>query len=136
MQIITFDQVANPHRIHIPEWGIQNLNGYKPITNYWQFSFLADMEYMTNANAIKEFYAQALNHAKADYMKLTELVLVLNHKIWFYHALTEESTVRNDMKVHFFELSHIYDKLWRRADKYAYDNLKGEELTYFYQTTD
>lgn len=34
------------------------------------------------------------------------------------------------------EYAEIYNELYRKADSYAIDNLKGEELDYFYSTTD
>ena len=34
------------------------------------------------------------------------------------------------------EYSRLYDKLWRELDQWCIDNLKGEELKYYYKTTD
>lgn len=34
------------------------------------------------------------------------------------------------------ELATLYNSLWEKADAYACENLKGEELSYFYRTTD
>lgn len=30
----------------------------------------------------------------------------------------------------------LYDALWRQADQYAVENLKDEELSYYYDVTD
>ena len=30
----------------------------------------------------------------------------------------------------------LYNSLWEKADLYAVENLKGEELDYFYEVTD
>ena len=49
--------------------------------------------------------------------------MVLNHKIWQHYNHNEP-------------LAKLYNTLWERADQYAMENLKGDELTYFYQTTD
>ena len=49
--------------------------------------------------------------------------MVLNHKIWQHYQKNET-------------LAALYDTLWREADEWACDNLKGDELSYFYQTTD
>ena len=54
---------------------------------------------------------------------LTELVMVLNWKIFRWYK-------RND------KLAMVYNELWEKADTYAIENLKGEELSYFYRTTD
>jgi hypothetical protein len=51
------------------------------------------------------------------------LVLVLNHKIW-QHYKTKPN------------VAALYDTLWRQADQYAVENLKDEELSYYYDVTD
>ena len=53
----------------------------------------------------------------------TELVLVLSHKIW-QHYKTKPN------------VAALYDALWRQADQYAVENLKDEELSYYYDVTD
>lgn len=55
---------------------------------------------------------------------MTELVMVLNWKIWMFHDLGNESMAR------------LYDELWQDAEKVAVETLKGDDLKYFYQTTD
>ena len=54
---------------------------------------------------------------------LTELVLVLNHKIWQYYETRPE-------------FATLYNSLWEQADQYAVENLKDDELSYFYDVTD
>ena len=55
---------------------------------------------------------------------LTELVMALNWKIW------EHFNAGND------GFAEVYNELWEKADAYAMDNLKDEELSYFLRTTD
>lgn len=33
-------------------------------------------------------------------------------------------------------IARVYDKLWRKADEWAQENLHGKELQYFYEVTD
>lgn len=73
--------------------------------------------------AVKDTYKRAFNEWKHDYVYLTELVMILNWKIWEHY---EKNT----------ELARLYNNLWQEADGYACNNLKGEELSYFYHTTD
>lgn len=73
--------------------------------------------------AVKDTYKRAFNEWKHNYAYLTELVMVLNWKIWEHY----ENNVN---------LVKIYNELWQEADEYACNNLKGEELSYFYHTTD
>lgn len=49
--------------------------------------------------------------------------MVLNHKIWQHYESNKP-------------LAKVYNDLWERADLYASENLTGDELTYFYDTTD
>ena len=55
---------------------------------------------------------------------LTALVIVLNHKIWQHYEAENN------------ELTSLYDELWKKADQYACDTLKGEALEYFLEVTD
>ena len=49
--------------------------------------------------------------------------MILNWKIWQYYG-------KND------GLAIVYNELWQKADTYACEHLKGEELSYYYSTTD
>ena len=98
-----------------------NINGYETMTTFWDDFTIADA---FGANAIKDTYNRAFEEWKSNYKYLTELVLVLNWKLWQHYE-------QNDMA-----LAELYNDLWQQADIYAYENLKGEELKYFYETTD
>lgn len=92
---------------------------YKQITTFFQDFSIADA---FGVNAIKDTYKRAFKEWKNDYKYLTELVMVLNWKIWQWNG-------NND------EYARLYDELWTEADRYACENLKGEELSYFYRIT-
>lgn len=95
--------------------------GYKQITTFFEDFSIADNY---GLNAIKDTYKRALESAKAlGYKYLTELVMILNWKAW-EHAEHDK------------EKSELYISLYEEADTYALDNLKGEELSYFLDTTD
>lgn len=89
-------------------------------TTFWQDFDIADK---FGVAAIKDTYNRAFNEWKTDYRYLTELVMVLNHKCWFYYE-------RND------EYCELYAELFHLADNYAIDNLKGKELEFFLEVTD
>ena len=74
-------------------------------------------------DAIRDTYNRAFNEWKTDYEYLTELVLILNWKIWQHYE-------------HNNDMAELYNSLWQEADTYARDNLKGQELAYFYRVTD
>ncbi len=109
--------------MYIFKWNIENLTGYQPKTTFWQDFSIADCFYETDALSVVETFNRAFNEWKHDYIYLTELVMVLNHKIW-QHYKTNPS------------LAQTYQGLWEVADEYACKNLKGKELEYFYKTTD
>lgn len=93
---------------------------YKPITTFFQDFSIADK---FGVSAIKDTFKRAFKEWKTDYKFLTELVMVLNWKCNYYYG-------------HNSEYAELYNNLWEEADAYACDNLKGEELSYFYRTTD
>lgn len=99
---------------------IRNLNGYETITTFWEDFSIADK---FGINAVKDTFNRAFNEWKGNYKYLTELVLVLNHKIWQHYEKNEA-------------LARVYNDLWEKADLYACNNLKGEELSYFYRILD
>ena len=104
----------------IEKWNIEEETGYKPITTFWEDFTIADK---FGIDAIKDTYNRAFNEWKNDYKYMTELCLVLNHKIWRYY---EEK--RN--------LAAVYNDLWMKLDEYLSNTLKGEELDYYYRITD
>ena len=94
--------------------------GYTQITTFFEDFSIADN---FGVNAIKDTYKRAFAEWKDNYKYLTELVMVLNWKSWqHYH--------KND------EYAKLYVELYEKADAYACENLKGDELAYYYKTTD
>lgn len=96
------------------------MNGYQSKTTFMLDFSIADR---FGVDAVRDTYKRAFKEWKANYEYLTELVIVLNLKIWEYYQSDED-------------LAKLYDELWRKTQDYAYKTLKGEELTYFFQCTD
>ncbi len=90
-------------------------------TTFWSDFSIADR---FGVAGIKDTYKRAFAEWKDDYVYLTELVIVLNHKIWQHWEDGNEDVAR------------IYNELWMKADGYAMEHLKGDELNYFIRTTD
>ena len=97
-------------------------NGYEMTTTFWEDFSIADI---FGIEAIKDTFNRAFNEWKTDYIYLTELVIVLNYKIWFWYERNGEC-----------EQSTLYNELWSKADAYAIDNLHGEEKDFFLRITD
>ena len=86
-------------------------NGYELQTTFWNDFSIAD-----------RFGLSAIQDT-LNYKYLTELVLVLNHKIWQYYETRPE-------------IATLYNTLWAQASQYAMEYLKDDELSYYYDVTD
>ena len=75
-------------------------------------------------NAMKDTFNRAFKEWKNDARYLTELVMVLNHRCWYWYDAGRMA------------LSKIYSDLFYKAQGYAYDHLKGDELKFFLEVTD
>lgn len=95
-------------------------SNYEFKTTFWSDFSIADRY---GIPAIKDTYNRAFQEWKDNYIYLTELVLVLNWKIWQWYE-TRES------------YAEVYNDLWEKADQYAMENLHDEEMNYFINTTD
>lgn len=102
------------------KWNITELNGYEPMTTFWEDFSTAD-EF--GNSAIRDTFDRAFEEWKTNYKYLTELALVLNHKIWQWFGKDQDKAT-------------LYNEIWSRADQYAYDNLKDEEFGYYWKWTD
>lgn len=99
---------------------MMDMCGYEVKTTFWEDFSIADRFGMA---AVKDTFKRAFDEWKGNYVYLTELVLVLNHKIWQHY---ETNT----------PLARVYNALWEKADNYGCNHLKGEELDYFIRTLD
>lgn len=101
-------------------WNVERMTGYKPLTTFWNDFSIAEK---FGKEAVKNTFNRAFEGSKDNYKYLTELVMVLNHKIWQWHEKDEE-------------LAQVYNALWEETDIFGCENLKGDELDYFYETLD
>ena len=106
--------------VKVPVWNIESETGYKPMTTFWQDFSIADA---FGVAVVEDTFKRAFNEWKGNYRYLTELVMVLNHKIaqWYERNMP---------------LAKLYNDAWNIADNYAVNHLQGDELNYFYNVTD
>ena len=93
---------------------------YTTFTTFWDDFSVADI---FGRSAVQDTFNRAFNEWKSDYKYLTELVMILNWKCWYWTNICSA-------------LADLYEELYYKADGYACENLKGDELRYYYQTTD
>ena len=89
-------------------------------TTFWEDFSIADA---FGIPAIKDTYKRAFNEWKDQYMYLTDLVVVLNHKCWQHYEKGNQ------------EYSDLYSDLYYNTHDYACEHLKGEELSYYFRIT-
>ena len=94
--------------------------GYKMQTTFVEDFMIAER---FGVDAIRDTYKRAFDEWKDDYVYLTELVIALNWGIWRNYETRPE-------------IAEVYNELWEKADEYACDHLKGDELSFFYRVTD
>lgn len=108
--------------LNYKDWNIEAMTGYKPKTTYYMDFSIADG---FGVEAIKDTYNRAkkacIDGLGIEY--LTELVMVLNWKIY-------EHFERNNV------FARLYNELWQELDNYCCENLEGDELNYYFRTTD
>ena len=113
---------------NLPQWPIERMTGYKPKTTFWQDFSIADAFVLngTEPDAILDTHNRSWPQMKEKVLGiegLTEYIMVLNWKIFQHNPKN-------------MRLVELYDRLWRETDSWAMNNLKGEDLTYYIQTTD
>ena len=98
-------------------------NGQEYLTPYWQHFSIADA---FGDNAIKDTYKRAFKEWKTDLVYLTELVIVLNMKCWYWYEHGNNTR------------SMLYSDLYYKTNDYAYEFIGDDEekLNYYFNMTD
>lgn len=90
-------------------------------TTFWMDFTIADA---FGIEAIEDTYKRAFGEWRDNYLYLTDLVLVLNHKLWQHYNAGH------------MDVAKAYDRMFREAEAYGYEHLKGDELNYFWRVLD
>lgn len=98
---------------------VKNEMGYDTITTYWEDFSIAD--HFGKAAIIDTFKRALLN---TDYKMMTELCMVLNHKIWNHYN-------KGNMPY-----AETYNDLWEKCKETIYKTFNKEQLRYYYEITD
>lgn len=95
--------------------------GYITKTTFYMDFTIADAY---GVDAIRDTYNRSFKAYQNDKVYITELCLVLNHKIWEHHSKNNEP------------LMVAYDTLWKQLDNWIMTHLSDEDLEYYLQVTD
>ncbi len=118
---------------------LSDMNPYTPkYTFYHDFAIAEFCEvYMRDKDAIRKTYNDCIRSYGNNYKALTELIMVLNHKLWAYYQKVDSRYLGiDDAKA--MEFSKLYDTLWKEAQQVLYKNFEGnnEAMSYYYDVTD
>lgn len=97
------------------------MSGYEPKTTFWDDFGIAEI--CSGDNGVRDTFNRAFKEWQSNTEYVTELVLVLNWKMWYW---ADENEKR----------ARLYEELWGIADKWCMDNLKDKDLEYFLSITD
>lgn len=89
-------------------------------STFWEEFSIADNY---GSEGVREHYNLVFNLWKDNLRFLTELVLVLNWKIYQWYQVDDT-------------LGMTYDALWQKTDSYALKTLKGDNLHYYLSVLD
>ncbi len=95
-------------------------NGYKTKTTFWEDFSAADA---FGADAIRDTFNRSFRDWKNNLEYITELAMVMSWKSCSYYN-------KND------EYMNLYSDLYHKVDGWCMDNLKGNDLSYYLDTTD
>ena len=123
------DMNINEFFAKLPAWTIEQETGYKPCTTFWQDFSIADVFVLNGMepDAVQDTHNRSWPMVKEMALGikgLTEYVMVLNWKCWEHHGKDNG------------KLCKLYQDLYYETHHWALDNLKGEELEYYLDTTD
>ena len=107
-------------KIFMEKLALEKMLNYNFESTFYE-EFCVAEEY--GADGIREHYDLVFNQWKDNLKFLTELVLVLNLKIFLWYGVDDT-------------IGKTYDQLWKETDGYALDTLKGDDLHYYLHTLD
>ena len=98
-----------------------DMTGYEGKTTFWSDFTIAER---FGEDAVRDTYKRAFSEWKDNVEYVTELVLVLNWKLWEHY------------KANNISISKLYDELWRDTASWCVENLRGDKLSYYLRTVD
>ena len=107
-------------KILLERMSLEKMLNYKFESSFWEEFSIAENY---GPDGIHHHYDIVFEQYKDNLKYLTELVLVLNIKIFIWYGVDDT-------------IGKMYDQLWKETDGYAIDTLKGDDLHYYLHTLD
>lgn len=107
-------------KILLERMSLEKMLNYKFESSFWEEFSIAENY---GPDGIHHHYDIVFEQYKDNLKYLTELVLVLNIKIFIWYGVDDD-------------LGQMYDQLWKETDGYALETLKGDDLHYYLSTLD
>ncbi len=118
-QIINY-MTKSLSKILLERMSLEKMLDYKFESSFWEEFSIAE-EF--GPEGIHHHYDIVFEQYKDNLKYLTELVLVLNIKIFIWYGVDDS-------------IGKTYDQLWKETDGYALETLKGDDLHYYLSTLD
>ena len=99
---------------------LEKMLDYKFESSFWEEFSIAEVY---GSEGVRDHWNLVFEQWKDNIKYLTELVLVLNIKIFIWYGVDDS-------------IGLTYDELWKQTDGYALETLKGDDLHYYLHTTD
>lgn len=96
-------------------------NGHEE-TSFWRDYTIAEV--MGGTAAVQDTFNRSFREWRHNVTYLIELTFCLNFKCWQHHEKGHD------------DLARLYAELYEKANDWAYSNLKGDDLSRFFQATD
>ena len=114
----------------LPEWHMADEIGYEPKTTFWQDFSIAER---FGSEAIIDTFTRAFAEWRNNVVYIAELALVLNHKGFFYYALSEKLA---DISEELARVGELYFTLYRELHDWARDFFDGDDGQYYFDVVD
>lgn len=121
------------------EQNLANMSGYeRKYTFYSDFSIAEFCEvWMRDRGAIVDTFNRVIESWGSSIEAMSEIVMVLNHKIWAFHDGVDSSYLKCN-ETNRDKIARLYDKLYRKAENFVYEKF-GEDkdaMRYYYRVID
>ncbi len=108
------------------EYGAPSIGWYKPCTTFMQDFAIADAFIRMEPKAIEDTARRGWEFAKNDIVYATEMVVVLNKRLWMWHKRGNQ------------QLAYKYHLLWQEYQAKIFETFENnkEAVKYYYIVTD